>query len=212
MSTLIPRVAGALLAVLGLVAAVVGGWFLANLGTSGTATFTAEPGQRVVVLEPDVLNRVDHPVEITATGSGDVWVGTARPSDVEAFFGDAQRAQVAGVDVSDWALTATDQGQGEAIDPAGLDIWQQSSAAKGEITRTVDQDDAPQTFVVAAPEGSEIESVTMTVEDGSWGTTALVTLVVGLLLLAAGIVLLIRSGLAGVIRSRVSRTTREERA
>ena len=37
-------------------------------------------------------------------------------------------------------------------------------------------------------------------------------LVVGLLLLAAGIVLLIRSGLAGVIRSRVSRTTREERA
>ena len=36
--------------------------------------------------------------------------------------------------------------------------------------------------------------------------------VVGLLLLAAGIVLLIRSGLAGVIRSRVSRTTREERA
>ena len=94
----------------------------------------------------------------------------------------------------------------------GLDIWQQSSAAKGEITRTVDQADAPQTFVVAAPEGSDIESVTMTVEDGSWGTTALVTLVVGLLLLAAGIVLLVRSGLAGVIRSRVSRTTREERA
>mgnify|MGYP007004573001 CR=1 FL=1 len=98
---LIQRVAGALLALVGLVAAVVGAWFLAHLGTSGTATFTAEPGQRVVVLEPDVLNRVDHPVEITATGSGDVWVGTARPSDVEAFFGDAQRAQVAGVDVSD---------------------------------------------------------------------------------------------------------------
>ncbi|EKA60127.1 hypothetical protein B277_14543 [Janibacter hoylei PVAS-1] len=153
MSMLIQRVAGALLALVGLVAAVVGAWFLAHLGTSGTATFTAEPGQRVVVLEPDVLNRVDHPVEITATGSGDVWVGTARPSDVEAFFGDAQRAQVAGVDVSDWALTATDQGQGEAIDPAGLDIWQQSSAAKGEITRTVDQADAPQAFVVAAPRG-----------------------------------------------------------
>ena len=125
-STLIPRVAGALLAVLGLVAAVVGGWFLANLGTSGTATFTAEPGQRVVVLEPDVLNRVDHPVEVTATGSGELWSGTARPSDVEALVGDGARAHVAGVDVSDWALKSTDEGKGQSVDPGSLDVWQES--------------------------------------------------------------------------------------
>ena len=54
MSTLILRIAGGLLALLGLVAVVVGGWFLAALGTSGVATFTAEPGERVVFLDPDV--------------------------------------------------------------------------------------------------------------------------------------------------------------
>ena len=79
---LIQRVAGALLALVGLVAAVVGAWFLAHLGTSGTATFTAEPGQRVVVLEPDVLNRVDAPVTIEAVteDGAPVSVRAGRPS------------------------------------------------------------------------------------------------------------------------------------
>lgn len=210
MSTLIPRVAGALLALLGLVAAVVGGWFLANLGTSGTATFTAEPGQRVVVLEPDVLNRVDHPVEVTATGSGELWSGTARPSDVEALVGDGARAHIAGVDVSDWALTSTDEGKGQPVDPGSLDVWQESTTGSNEVSRTIEQADAPQTLVVAAPEGGEIESVEMTVVDGSWGTTALVTLVVGILLLLAGLALLLRSTgrLRGLRRS--ARPTTEE--
>lgn len=210
MSTLIQRVAGVVLALLGLAAAVVGGWFLANLGTSGTATFTAEPGQRVVVLDPDVLNRVDHPVAVTATGEGELWSGTARPSDVEALLGDGARAEVTGVEVRDWALATGEVGSGEAVDPGGLDIWQESTTAAGELERTIDQADAPQTLVVAAPEGSEIDSVTMTIEDGGWGTIALTTLVVGVLLLAAGLVLLVRTRSAAAIRSRPSRTPREE--
>lgn len=207
---LIQRVAGALLALVGLVAAVVGAWFLAHLGTSGTATFTAEPGQRVVVLEPDVLNRVDHPVEVTATGSGELWSGTARPSDVEALVGDGARAHVAGVDVSDWALKSTDEGKGQSVDPGSLDVWQESATGTDEVSRTIEQADAPQTLVVAAPEGAEIESVEMTVVDGSWGTTALVTLVVGILLLLAGLALLLRSTgrLRGLRRS--ARPTTEE--
>ncbi|MGN7246534.1 hypothetical protein [Janibacter anophelis] len=210
MSTLIQRVAGVVLALLGLVAAVLGGWFLANLGTSGTATFTAEPGQRVVVLDPDVLNRVDHPVAVTATGDGELWSGTARPSDVEALLGDGARTEVTGVEVRDWALATDEVGSGEAVDPGGLDIWQESTTGSGEVERTIEQADAPQTLVVAAPEGSEIDSVTMTIEDGGWGTTALTTLVVGLLLLVAGLVLLVRTRSAAAIRSRLSRTPREE--
>lgn len=195
MSTLIQRVAGAALALVGLAAAILGGWFLANLGTSGTATFTAAPGERVVVLGPDVLNRVDHPIEVTASGSGELWAGTARPSDVEALLGDGARTQVTGVEVGDWALTTTEAGSDGSVDPAGLDIWQDSDTASGEISRTIEQAQAPQTLLVAAPEGAEIESVTMTVADSGWGTTALVTLVAGLLLLAAGLVLLVRTGL-----------------
>mgnify|MGYP000903547660 FL=1 len=50
----------------------------------------------------------------------------------------------------------------------------------------------------------------MTIEDGGWGTIALTTLVVGVLLLAAGLVLLVRTRSAAAIRSRPSRTPREE--
>lgn len=212
MSTLIQRVAGVVLALAGLVAAIVGGWFLANLGTSGTATFTADPGQRVVVLDPDVLNRVDHPVEVTAAGSGELWAGTARPSDAEAVLGDATRAEVSGVAVSDWALTSAEVGSTDPVDPAGLDVWQESGTASGEISRTIEQSQAPQTLVVAAADGAEIDSVTMTVEDSGWGTMAVVTLVVGLVLLLAGLALLVRSGLVGMIRHRAARPDREEAA
>lgn len=209
-STLIQRAAGVILALLGVLAVAVGGWFLSNLGTSGTATFTADPGQRVVVLDPDVLNRVDHPVEVTATGKGDLWAGTARPSDVEALLGDGARSQITGVDVGDWALTTADAGKGTEVDPGSLDIWQESTTASGEVTRTIDQADAPQSLVVSAPEGAEIDQVTMTVEDGSWATTAIVTLVAGIIVLLIGLALLARSGTVGAIRSRVPRTTREE--
>lgn len=212
MSTLIQRVAGVVLALIGLVAAVVGGWFLANLGTSGTATFTADPGQRVVVLGPDVLNRVDHPVEVTASADGDLWYGTARPSDVEALLGDGARSEVTGVEVGDWALTTSDVGDGEAVDPGGLDIWQDSSTGPYEITRTIEQESAPQALVISAADGSEIDTVTMTIEDGGWGTKALTTLLVGIVLVIAGLALLARTGTLGAIRSRVSRTTREEEA
>ncbi|MDN5716782.1 MAG: hypothetical protein L0G89_06050 [Janibacter sp.] len=212
MSTLIQRVAGVALALVGLAAAIVGGWFLANLGTSGTATFTADPGQRVVVLDPDVLNRVDHPVTVTATGDGDLWAGTARPSDVEALLGDGPRTQVTGVDVGGWALTTSATGTGEAIDPGGLDIWQESTTGSDEVKRTIDQADAPQSLVIAAPEGAEVEHLTMTIEDSGWGTTALTTLIVGIVLLAIGLALLVRTGALAAIRSRVSRPTSEEPA
>lgn len=211
-STLIQRVAGVVLALIGLVVAIVGGWFLANLGTSGTATFTADPGQRVVVLGPDVLNRVDHPVEVTASGDGDLWSGTARPSDVEALLGDGARSEVSGVEVGDWALTTTDVGDGEAVDPGRLDIWQESTTGTDELTRTIDQEAAPQSLVVSAADGSAIDTVTMTIEDGNWGTKALTTLVVGIVLVIAGLALLARTGALGAIRSRISRTTREEEA
>ncbi|QBF46630.1 hypothetical protein [Janibacter limosus] len=210
MSTLIQRVAGAALALVGLVVAIVGGWFLANLGTSGTATFTADPGQRVVVLGPDVLNRVDHPVTVTATGTGDMWAGTSRPSDVEALLGDGARVQVTGVEVGDWALTTAAAGKGDAVSPRGLDIWQESDNGSGEITRTIEQADAPQSLVITAPEGAEVDRVTMTVEDGGWGTTALTTLVVGLVLVIVGLALLVRTGALGATRARFARTTREE--
>lgn len=208
MSTLILRIAGGLLALLGLVAVVVGGWFLAALGTSGVATFTAEPGERVVVLDPDVLNRVDAPVEVTATSSGTVWSGIARPSDAEALLGNGARAEVTGVDVSGWALTTTSVGEGAPVDAGSLDIWRSSTSEPDSVTTTIDQEQAPQTLVVTAPAGEEIERVELEVAEDRWGTTALVLLVGGVVVLLLGILLLLRSRSTG--RRRRSRHTPRE--
>lgn len=204
MSSLILRVAGALVALLGLVGVVVGGWFLSALGTSGTATFTGQPDQRVVVLDPDVLNRVDSPIEVTASGGGAMWSGTARPSDVEALLGDSPRAEVTGVDVSDWALTSSDVGEGEASDVRGLDIWQSSTSEEGAVTSTIEQADAPQTLVITAPEGEQVEQVEYEVTDDRWSTIAIVVLVAGVVVLLLG--------LAVALGPRLLRARRERRA
>lgn len=210
MSTLILRVTGTALALLGLVAVVIGGWFLAALGTSGTATFTAEPDQRVVVLDPDVLNRVDAPIEVSATGGGTVWAGVARPSDAEALLGNGTRAEASGVDVGDWALTTTTVGSGEPVDAGSLDIWRTSTSGKGTATTTIEQDQAPQTLVVTAPEGEQIEQVELVVSDDRWATTAIVLVVGGVLTLLIGIVLVVRTGRLGAGRRRRSRRTTQE--
>ena len=200
MSTLILRVAGTVLALLGLVGVVIGGWFLAAIGTSGTATFTTDPGQRVVVLEPDVLNRVDAPIEVIATGGGEMWAGTARPSDVVKLIGEGARAEVTGVDVSEWELKTTTAGKDSPIDPRGLDIWQASETRKGAVTATIDQAEAPQSLVLSAPEGEEITELEFVVAEKRWGGIALTVFIIGLLLLLAGLALLALT--TGLVRRR----------
>lgn len=201
-STLILRVTGAVLALLGLVAVVLGGWFLAALGASGTATFTAEPGERVVVLDQHVLNRVDEPVEITATSDGAVWAGLARPSDVETLLGDAPRTEVTGVGVRDWALTTTTIGDGDPVALGTVDIWRAATTDDDESTTTIDQERAPETLVLTAARGAEIGQVELSVTDDRWSTTAITVLVGGAVALLVGLALLVRTGLLGAARRR----------
>ncbi|WP_370894741.1 hypothetical protein [Janibacter sp. GXQ6167] len=198
------RAVGVVIALVGLVAAIIGGWFVSSLGTSGTATFKATPGSQIVVLEPTVLNRVDHPIRVTATaGDAEVWMGTARPSDVTTVTQGAKVTRVTGVEVQDWALTtATDEGDA-AREPRSLDVWQGIVTGVGPLTTTIEQEEAPQTLVVAAPEGSTIDSLTFTVSDDGWFTKSLILLIAGLILLVLGIGLAVRPPGA---RRRTSRT------
>lgn len=202
MSSLILRIIGALLALLGLVAVVVGGWFLAAIGTSGSATFTSEPESRVVVLDPDVLNRVDQPVEVTAEGGGTVWAGTARPSDADALLADSSRVEIDGVGVREWVLTSSEVGDGGAVDAGSLDIWQASTSAPETVTTTIDQSHAPQTLIITAPEGEQVEQVQLAVADEGWSTTALGVLIGGGVALLLGIALVVRAGRPGTVRRR----------
>lgn len=191
----ISRALGTAVAVLGLVCALVGGWFVTQLGTSGTATFTAAPGDSTLVLPPDVLNRTDSDVTVRATADGDapVWMGLARPSDVDSVMQDAKAARAQGVSVTGWELETTTSGSGSA-DPQTYDLWQGESRGTGQAALTVTQDAAPQTLVVTAGDDARLSEVTMTVTDSGWSTRALVLLVVGLVLLVGGVVLAVRGG------------------
>ena len=191
MATIVKRVVGALLALVGLALTVVGVWFATQLGTSGTAEFTVHPATAdPVLIGPDVLNRVDADVVVTATptSGGSVWMALANPSDADAVVGGSEHVAVTGVSVRDWTLLTTTTGTGEAPELGAADLWRQQDDAQGPVTLTVEQSQAPETLVVAA-QGGQLSSLTMTVTEKSWFVEAVVAALIGLFLLVAGVVL-----------------------
>ncbi|QKE84116.1 hypothetical protein [Arthrobacter sp. NEB 688] len=186
------RVAGALAALVGLALTATGVWFAAALGGSGTAEFTTKPSPGApVVITPDVLNRVDADVSVSATPSrgASLWMARANPSDASAVLGDGRRVEVTGVSVRDWALTTAGRGTGEPAETGTADLWRQQDDAEGPVSLTVEQADAPESVVIAATGGS-VEQVTLTVVDKRWFVESVVAALVGLFLLAAGAVAL----------------------
>lgn len=206
MRTILVRAFAGLLALAGIAALAVGIWLVGAVDSDGTATLSANPDDELVVLTPQVLNRVDHPVTIRATGDGELWAGLARPSDVESLLADSARTEVGGADIRDWALTTTDRaGDPDAatVRPDRAEIWQRTSSGDGTIEVVIDQEEAPQTLVLSAPDGS-VSSLDLSATDGSWFTTALVLLIGGAVLLLAAIALLVWSLRAGRRAGRAS--------
>jgi hypothetical protein len=191
MATIVKRVVGVLLALVGLALTAVGVWFATQLGTSGTAEFAVHPATTdPVVVGPDVLNRVDADVVVTATPTegGTVWMALANPSDANAVVGDTKHVAVTGVSVSDWSLLTTTTGTGAAPELGAADLWRQQDDAKGPVTLTVQQSGAPETLVVKT-DGGQLSSLTLKVTDKSWFVEAVVAALIGLFLLVAGVVL-----------------------
>lgn len=191
MAPLAKRSALAALTLIGLVLVVVGLWFTSHLGSSGSGTFTARPSaDGVVVLGPEVLNRIDRPVQISARAKdgGEVWIGRSAPFDAKALVGQAARTTVDGVAVGGWELTTTKSAGGQAPALASADVWRQQVTAKGTGRMTVTQGSAPESVVIATGAGkpSSLDEVTLTWQNRTWFFQALVTALIGLLLAAAG--------------------------
>ena len=188
MTTIVKSVVGAVLALLGLALTVTGAWFATQLGSSGTAQFTASPATSdPVLIRPSVLNRVDADVVVTATPApgASVWMALANPSDAAAVLGDARHVAATGVGVRDWVLLTRTSGTGEAPALGAADLWRQQDSAEGPVTLTVQQDEAPETLVIAT-QGGELETLTFTVVDKTWFVEAVVAVLAGLFLLLAG--------------------------
>lgn len=192
MATILTRVGGALLALVGLALTVVGVWFAAQLGTSGTAELTVRPDTtEPVLIGPNLLNRVDTDVVVTATptAGGSVWMALANPSDATAVVSGSQHVAVTGVSVSGWRLLTARSGTDTAPELWVADLWREQDDAKGPVTLTVQQSRAPETLVVQS-QGGQLDSLTIKVSNTSWFVEAVLASLIGVFLLAAGVVLL----------------------
>ena len=192
MSIVAKRALLAALTVIGLVLLLVGAWFTVHLGSSGSAVFRTTPARgAVVVIEPSVLNRVNRPVSVTAVAAPgtQVWMGLTTPTDAQAIVGGADRTSVTGAQVRDWSLVQARSGAGTAPELATADIWRQTASGDGRVRFDVDQGGAPESVVIAAPDGKPVAltSLTVTVERSTWFFQALLVALVGLLAAVAGV-------------------------
>lgn len=173
------RIAVALAALVGLALVVFGAWFAFVLGPKGTAAFHAT-SNAPLVLGPNVLNRVQAPVTVTANAaSGPVFVGAGVPQDVDDLVGQSKHNVVASASFPAGTLTIETLGAGDLADPSESHIWR----ATGEGSITVTQDQAPQSVLVYPTQGGSVD-VDLTVARNTWFLQSLVALVVGLIVLA----------------------------
>lgn len=202
----------AALTAVGLVLLVLGAWFTAHLGTSGTATFRTHTTRGVVVLQPTLLNRVDGPVTITAVAAhgGPIFMGEANPGDATALVGDAERTSVTGVRVLDWSLVATHTGSGTTKNLGTADLWHNTGTGTGTASLSVDQSDAPVAVVVATKDGrpADLTSLTVRIHHGTWAVQSIAVGVAGLLVLLVGVLGLARPRSLHRTRKRSRRQSR----
>jgi hypothetical protein len=185
------RVLSAALTVIGLALVVIGAWFTVHLGSSGSATLRSTPAHgALVVVEPSVLNRVDAPATVTAVAAPGttIWMGRTTPTDADAIVGAADHTSVTGSHLRDWSLVVSRAGAGTAPDLAAADVWRQTATGQGRVHLNVEQTGAPESVVIAAPDGTPVDltSVTVTVERRTWFFQALLVTLVGLLATVTG--------------------------
>ncbi len=185
----VKRLLGAVLVLGGVTLLAIGTWFAVQLGSAGTATFTALPlSAGPLVIEPRVLNRTDLPVRITVSPKAGeqavVAIGT--PSDATAALGASAFRAVTGIVVREWTAPTEARGSGSAPDLAPLDVWRSKRQIAEATTVTVRQDSAPETVVIAPAAGSTLDRVTLSWSDTTWFYQALVVAGSGLVLAAVG--------------------------
>ncbi len=194
MLIVVKRVIGALMALAGVALTALGAWFATQLGGEGVARFHVTPssGTSLIVLRPDLLNRVPSPVQISATttAGGTVWIGRAGPSDASAALGSAKVLDVTGVAVREWTLLTSTTGTSAAKPLGGADLWREQTTAQSSADITITQDHAPETVVIQATKGS-ISSLTAVWTRKTWFVESVVALIVGVFLAVAGGLLLI---------------------
>lgn len=192
MTTILRRLLGVVLILVGLAALVIGGWFARALGTEGAASFTTRPPAELpLVIGPDTNARTDIPLTITATAGADVpiTVSVAPPSDAEAFLGETRHARVSGIGVRDWVVTTSTTGTADPVIPTTADLWRSQTTTDGSVEIVADLENAPETMIFTTPAGGPITGLEMTWANPAWFYQSLTLAFAGLVGVLAGLAL-----------------------
>ncbi len=208
------RALGAVVAVVGLVLVVLGGWIVVQLGPSGEARFSATskaPG--AIVVTSDVLNTVDVPVRVTATrrDRGAVRLAAAPSTDARAILATSAVSTVSGMHYPAGTMDLRASGSGALTDISTADVWRLASRGAGSAGLVVDQGRGPETVVVTSGDATALTDVTVTLTwaDRAWFFEALAAATIGAVIAAfalndlwQGRVITAQSGVAGTRASR----------
>jgi len=183
------RALGAVVAVVGLVLVVLGGWIVVQLGPSGEARFSATskaPG--AIVVTSDVLNTVDVPVRVTATrrDRGAVRLAAAPSTDARAILATSAVSTVSGMHYPAGTMDLRASGSGALTDISTADVWRLASRGAGSAGLVVDQGRGPETVVVTSGDSTALTNakVTLSWADRAWFFEALAMATIGAVLAA----------------------------
>lgn len=159
-------------------------------GATTVVRVAGQSGAPVVVTTPEAL-ALDGPsvrVDVRAADPNTpVFVGVGRAGDVEAYLGQAARAEITGVRGSD-AVVSRSGGDTALPAPGGVDVWALSATGRGSASLIWPQ--APGRWrVLAATDGSAPPSAVVLTWQRDRGSSAVpVLFAVGGLLLVLGLV------------------------
>ncbi|MDO5501810.1 MAG: hypothetical protein Q4G67_01430 [Actinomycetia bacterium] len=195
MITLLRRLLGVVLILVGAAALIVGGWFARALGTEGNATFTTTPPAGMpLVITPETNARTDLPLLITATADDatPIMLSIAPPSDAEALLADSRHVRVSGIDVREWELLTDTQGTGDPVTPATADLWRSQGTSEGSVSIEGNLETAPEYLILTTSDDEPITELSMTWSNPAWFYQALSLVFAGLLTALVGLALLLR--------------------
>jgi hypothetical protein len=187
------RAISAVIAVLGIALAVLGGWTALNLGPSGEVHFTASSkATGAIVVGPDVLNSLNMPVRVTVTrrDGGAVWLAAAPSADARAVIAQSAVSSVSHVHYPAGTMDLRGSGAGAMPDISTADVWRLTTEGMGSTRLVVDQGNGPEMAVVTSGDSTALTNVTMTLTwaERSWFFAALAAVVIGAIIAAFALI------------------------
>lgn len=162
-----------------------------------TVTATAPEGATaapLTVFDEKLRTMRDGTVTITVKGEGSFMLAAGRPDDVDAWVGKTAHNTVSGVSEDGKALQLTHaEGEAAAPSPAGSDLWVSTENASGELTYNWNAPADGDWSLLLATDGTKPAptSITMTYPNDTSTPWAIPLMVLGGLLVLAGIALMV---------------------